>query len=216
MQFPAQFRRGVFQRDIKPANITAADLAEPVRPGLHRFSRTLDTQPPSQAAHRRLWVRHEKVAEGEPASGRTLSEKTEPFTWIGWSISTQTWTISIPADKVTKITDQVSVALHSPKISIKVLQSLVGRLLWVTSAWKHLRPLLIPLYKDIIVGVVRNLCLNRSLCTIRMAQEILGRPSTWLPPGLNGCDLLLAMAPKLLQPTTAANQPTTASKLHMC
>ena len=69
-------------------------------------------------------------------------------TWIGWSISTQSWTISTPADKVAKITDQVSVALHSPKISIKVLQSLVGRLLWVTSAWKHLRPLLIPLYKD--------------------------------------------------------------------
>ena len=69
--------------------------------------------------------------------------------WIGWSISTRTWTISIPSDKVAKITDQVSEALQSPKISIKVLQSLVGRLLWVISAWKHLRPLLIPLYKDV-------------------------------------------------------------------
>ena len=51
MQFPGKLRRGVLHRDIKPANIMAADLAEPARPGPHRFSRTLDKQPPFQAAH---------------------------------------------------------------------------------------------------------------------------------------------------------------------
>ena len=53
----------------------------------------------------------------------------QQLTWIGWSICVRTWTVQIPRDK------------------LKDVQLAVGRLLWLTSAWHHLRPLLIPLYK---------------------------------------------------------------------
>ena len=48
---------------------------------------------------------------------------------------------------MTKILSQLQQFHGQKKVSLKDLQSLVGRLLWLTSAWHHLRPLLIPLYK---------------------------------------------------------------------
>ena len=69
--------------------------------------------------------------------------------WIGWSICTLTWSITIPSDKLLRISDQIRALLKSSKATLKNLQSVVGRLLWITSAWRFLRPLLIPLYKDL-------------------------------------------------------------------
>ena len=42
---------------------------------------------------------------------------------------------------------QIDALKRASKASIKDLQSIIGRLLWLTGAWHHLRPLLIPLYK---------------------------------------------------------------------
>ena len=61
------------------------------------------------------------------------------LTWIGWNICLDTWTVQIPAAKLT--------LKRASKVSVKELQSTIGRLLWLTGAWHHLRPLLIPLYR---------------------------------------------------------------------
>ena len=71
VQFPGRLERGVPHRDIKPANIMAAEVvAEPVRSGPHRVSRTLDRQPPFQVARHRLWVRPHKGLKGMNGNGR--------------------------------------------------------------------------------------------------------------------------------------------------
>ena len=67
--------------------------------------------------------------------------------WIGWRISVSAWSISVPPEKLAKIIEQVDRIAKLAKVSVKDLQSLIGRLLWPTSAWHYLRPLLIPLYR---------------------------------------------------------------------
>ena len=57
------------------------------------------------------------------------------------------WSISVPPEKLAKIIEQVDRIAKLAKVSVKDLQSLIGRLLWPTSAWHYLRPLLIPLYR---------------------------------------------------------------------
>ena len=68
-------------------------------------------------------------------------------TWIGWSICVEAWTISVPDSKVTVIVNQIQTLLTAYPPTLKDLQSVLGRLLWLTGAWHHLRPLLIPLYR---------------------------------------------------------------------
>ena len=68
--------------------------------------------------------------------------------WIGcWSICVDSWTISVPENKVAVIINQIQMLLKAYPPTLKDLQSVLGRLLWVTGAWHHLRPLLIPLYR---------------------------------------------------------------------
>ena len=67
--------------------------------------------------------------------------------WIGWRISVSSWTIEVPSQRLDRITAQIRSILISARLTLRDLQSLVGRLLWLTSAWRRLRPLLIPLYK---------------------------------------------------------------------
>ena len=69
------------------------------------------------------------------------------LTWIGWNICLDTWTVQIPETKLLLIQAQLEVLQQASKVSVKELQSVIGRLLWLTGAWHHLRPLLIPLYK---------------------------------------------------------------------
>ena len=69
--------------------------------------------------------------------------------WIGWRISVLTWSISIPAEKLNKILKQVRKLAEGTKVPLKELQSIIGRLLWLTSGWHFLRPLLIPLYRTL-------------------------------------------------------------------
>ena len=68
-------------------------------------------------------------------------------TWIGWSICVDSWTISVPQHKVAVIINQIQTLLKAYPPTLKDLQSVLGRLLWLTGAWHHLRPLLIPLYR---------------------------------------------------------------------
>ena len=72
---------------------------------------------------------------------------SDTIDWIGWRISVSYWTIEVPFEKLERITAQIRSIQSSTRLTLRDLQSLVGRLLWLTSAWWHLRQLLIPLYK---------------------------------------------------------------------
>ena len=99
--------------------------------------------------------------------------------WIGWRISLASWLISIPDTKIRKIMSQVHSLMAQTKVPIKELQSLVRRLLWLTSAWHYLRPLLVPLYKALsrlpvtMVGMdhVVFQCLVSNLSSDMVLQE---------------------------------------------
>ena len=67
--------------------------------------------------------------------------------WIGWRISVLTWSISIPEEKLSKIVQQLQKMSNCTKVPLKDMQSLNGRLLWLTSGVHVLRPVLIPFYK---------------------------------------------------------------------
>ena len=60
--------------------------------------------------------------------------------WIGWRISVLTWSISIPEENLSKIVQQLHKLTDCTKVPLKDMQSLVGRLLWLTSGWHFLRP----------------------------------------------------------------------------
>ena len=64
----------------------------------------------------------------------------QQLTWIGWSICVRTWTVQIPRDKLSRLCAQIEHILKSRQVDIKDLQSAVGRLLWLTSAWHHCGP----------------------------------------------------------------------------
>ena len=67
--------------------------------------------------------------------------------WIGWKISFEHWTITLTDEKRTGIVRDIQEAMRTQKLSVKLLERVIGRLLWVTSAWHQLRPLLNPLYR---------------------------------------------------------------------
>ena len=83
---------------------------------------------------------------GIPMSWHKASLATN-LTWIGWHICIETWTLQIPDAKLVSILAQVKSLQKQPMVSLKELQSCLGRLLWLTGAWHHLRPLLIILYR---------------------------------------------------------------------
>ena len=66
--------------------------------------------------------------------------------WIGWRISFDTWSVELPEDKVDRILAQLSSLCKQTKVKVKDLESIIGRLLWLTGLWRLLRPLLQPLY----------------------------------------------------------------------
>ena len=68
--------------------------------------------------------------------------------WIGWEIDLRSWSCELPSAKISKILDQLNELISAgSNVRFKTLESLVGRLLWVTGLWKVLRPLLSPLYR---------------------------------------------------------------------
>lgn len=66
--------------------------------------------------------------------------------WIGWEISTRHWTVTLTSEKRSSIIDDLNELLRVHKIPLKLLERITGKLLWVTSAWHQLRPLLSALY----------------------------------------------------------------------
>eukprot|EP00435_Cladocopium_sp_Y103_P040898 s1501_g11.t1 len=90
----------------------------------------------------------------------------------------------IPDSKIKAILSQLGSLVSRRAVGLKDLQSVIGRLLWLTAAWHHLRPLLIPLYRALrsipvtMVGVNQlvfqqvvdlvdeNLCLSKSLTSL--------------------------------------------------
>jgi len=96
-----------------------------------------------------LWASHLVVLFlilGIPMSWHKAALDVE-VDWIRWRISVLTWSISIPEEKFSKIVQQLHKMSKCTKAPLKDMQSLVGRLLWLTSGWHFLRPVLIPLYK---------------------------------------------------------------------
>ena len=72
---------------------------------------------------------------------------SQHVTWIVWPICVETSTVSAPQSNVDVILGQIQSLLDAYPPIVKELQSVLGRLLWLTGAWHHLRPLLIPLYR---------------------------------------------------------------------
>ena len=69
--------------------------------------------------------------------------------WIGWEISASDWTVTLTAEKRSSILEDLREMLRVHKIPLKLLERLTGKLLWVTSAWHQLRPLLNPFYHSL-------------------------------------------------------------------
>ena len=102
-------------------------------------------------------------------------------TWIGWHIDVHRWVVSITPTKRDKILMQIDALLKTSRCDLKTLESLTGRLLWVSSLWETLRPLLGPLYHammnvpltlvsisphqwpDLLDALQDDLCLSKSL-----------------------------------------------------
>ncbi|CAE7370863.1 unnamed protein product, partial [Symbiodinium sp. CCMP2456] len=80
-----------------------------------------------------------------PISGSKCSIGDQ-ITWIGWRISFDSWTVELPDEKIHRILDQITSLCPQKRIKIKDLESIIGRLLWLTGLWRLLRPLLQPLY----------------------------------------------------------------------
>ncbi|CAE7378217.1 unnamed protein product, partial [Symbiodinium necroappetens] len=70
----------------------------------------------------------------------------EQIIWIGWRISFDTWSVELPEEKIHRILEQLSSLCKQTKVKVKDLESVIGRLLWLTGLWRSLRPLLQPLY----------------------------------------------------------------------
>ena len=70
----------------------------------------------------------------------------EHIIWTGWRISFDTWSVELPEEKVHRILEQLSSLCKQTKVKVKDLESVIGRLLWLTGLWRLLRPLLQPLY----------------------------------------------------------------------
>ncbi|OLP79315.1 hypothetical protein AK812_SmicGene40408 [Symbiodinium microadriaticum] len=70
----------------------------------------------------------------------------DSIVWIGWRISFDTWSVELPEDKVHRILNQIAALSKQTKVKVKDLESIIGRLLWLTGLWRLLRPLLQPLY----------------------------------------------------------------------
>ncbi len=82
---------------------------------------------------------------GVPLSWKKTQLQSQ-VVWIGWEISTCDWTVTLTADKRSSILEDLRELLRVHKIPQKLLERLTGKLLWVTSAWHQLRPLLNPFY----------------------------------------------------------------------
>ncbi|CAE7370093.1 unnamed protein product, partial [Symbiodinium sp. CCMP2456] len=70
----------------------------------------------------------------------------DQITWIGWRISFDSWTVELPDEKIHRILDQLASVCKQKRVKVKDLESIIGRLLWLTGLWRLLRPLLQPLY----------------------------------------------------------------------
>ncbi|CAE7451467.1 unnamed protein product [Symbiodinium sp. CCMP2592] len=106
--------------------------------------------------------------------------------WIGWSINLESWICELPSAKISKILDQIAELLSAgDKVRFKTLESLIGRLLWVTGLWTVLRPLLSPLYAALqrlpasSVGVSPELwaAIKRNIAEDCVLTRSVGHPS---------------------------------------
>ena len=66
--------------------------------------------------------------------------------WIGWDICVGSWMIFLPSEKTDKLLQTLKSFLKQHRIRARELESLIGKLLWLTNLWHCFRPLLCPLY----------------------------------------------------------------------
>ena len=73
----------------------------------------------------------------------------QQITWCGWTFNFDQETVHLTAEKLDKLRAQLRNLASSKKILRKRLEQCIGLLMWATSACRHLRPYLAPLYKDL-------------------------------------------------------------------
>ncbi|CAE7202888.1 LRRC45 [Symbiodinium sp. CCMP2592] len=69
-------------------------------------------------------------------------------TWIGWSMSLETFTATLEPPKLARLRLLISSARSGEAIPLHLLRKLTGKLLWVCSLFRPFRPSLAPLYRD--------------------------------------------------------------------
>ena len=74
------------------------------------------------------------------------------ITWCGWTFHLDIEALRLVEGKLSKLREQLAKLARSKKIPRKHLESTLGLLMWATSACRHLRPYLAPLYKDLRSG----------------------------------------------------------------
>ena len=71
------------------------------------------------------------------------------LTWCGWSINFSLETIELTPLKTLKLKEQLFALLRSKRIKRKLLEQVLGLLIWATSLSLELRSWLAPLYADL-------------------------------------------------------------------
>ena len=68
--------------------------------------------------------------------------------WIGWSFDFSLLTVTMDSKKRERLLALLRQASVTKKLSLKLLEKLTGKLLWLSGLHRSLRPTLAPLYWD--------------------------------------------------------------------
>lgn len=85
---------------------------------------------------------------GTPISWNKAQMGTE-IIWIGWAFNLQFYNVQMVPDKVSRLQEIIRDILSSKVVSHKMLEKVLGMLIWFTSVAKFLRPHLAPIYKNL-------------------------------------------------------------------
>ena len=86
------------------------------------------------------------------------------LTWCGWSINFLLETIELTPLKTLKLKEQLRALLRSKRIKRKLLEQVLGLLIWATSLSLELRSWLAPLYADLHSPPGCMISINARLC----------------------------------------------------
>ena len=76
-------------------------------------------------------------------------ELSSTLKWIGWSIHIQAGYITIPDDKLRKVSDYLDDLLHGNRTTRKRLEKAIGICMWLTQLWPYMRIWIHHWYRDL-------------------------------------------------------------------